>query len=108
MQGITINARLFEVLPTTNDTCCSQADLQSTSNTTESIENGCCSFTTEKLKIENYTNSVTAPFTAFIAVKPLHIIHLVPAVQSKPEPPLFVHNKHGGEEVIISNCQLLI
>ncbi len=107
--GITVNTQLFESLTSpTNDSCCLHADTEETHNISASLESGCCTFTTEKLKLGNYTHPVKISITTLSIVKALNLIALSPEVTPLQTLPLFVHNKHGGEKVIISNCQLLI
>jgi hypothetical protein len=72
------------------------------------MDSGCCTFITEKLKLTNYTNTAKISYTYVAVLKPFYFLPSTPELKESITQPIFVHNKHGGQEVIISNRQLLI
>jgi len=105
--GISVNTQLFGVVSPNTNSCCGAASNCSTDGS-GSFKSVCCTTTTEKIKITNYTQTVKVSFSAIAAEKPAHNIPSTPALQEHSVVPFFVHNKHGGQEVIIFNRQLLI
>jgi hypothetical protein len=105
--GISVNTQLFGVVASNTTSCCGPASHCST-DSTESVKSVCCTTTTEKIKITHYTQTVKVNFSAIPAEKPAHNIPSTPALKEHSVIPLYVHNKHGGQEVIISHRQLLI
>ena len=106
--GISINSSLFTSISVTEDTCCGISDAQCSSETTETFEKGCCTFTTEKLKLTDYIPSEPVTFSFTADILPAYFLPVAPRIQEKHILPLFIHNKHGGRDVMISNCQFLI
>lgn len=105
--GISVNTQLFGVIATNTNSCCGAASSCS-SDGSGSVKSVCCTTTSEKIKITNYTQTAKVNFSAIPAEKPAHNIPSTPALQEHSVIPFFVHNKHGGQEVIIYHRQLLI
>jgi hypothetical protein len=88
--------------------CCEKPPCSPLDEVSESLENGCCTFKIEKLAFTDYNNTND---TKIIAEYSIISYAQLPAVTSNLEKssfPIFIHNKHCGRDVLISNCQLII
>lgn len=106
--GISINTHLFETLSSADDSCCGPADAVCSTESSESMNSACCTFVTEKLKLTNYTNTAKISYSYIAVLRPFYFLPSTPELKEITTQPIFVHNKHGGQEVCISNRQLLI
>lgn len=106
--GTSINTHLFESLSSSDDACCSPEEAVCSTETSESMDSSCCTFITEKLKITNLIQTAKISYTAIAVLNPFYILPSTPELKESSIQPIFVHNKHGGQEVCISNRQLLI
>jgi len=106
--GISINTHIFESLSSSDDACCGTSEAVCSTDTTESMDSGCCTYVTEKLKLTNLIQTAKISFTAIAVLNPFYILPSAPELKENSIQPIFVHNKHGGQEVCISNRQLLI
>jgi hypothetical protein len=72
------------------------------------MEQECCTFTSEKLSLTDYNKSTLINLS--IVSLPLLSCRVLPIEkeQEKPFYPIEIHNKHGGRDVLISNCQFII
>jgi hypothetical protein len=98
---------LFETATENQQSCCGNSISQCASNEKERLEKGCCTFTSEKLKLSNYVPSEPVTLSIFAYIKPPNDLPVVPELLIHQTIPLFVHNKHGGRYIIITNCQFL-
>lgn len=106
--GISINTHVFETLSSSDDSCCGPTEAVYSTETSESMDSGCCTFITEKLKITNLIQTAKISHSAIAVLNPFYILPSTPELKESSVQPIFVHNKHGGQEVCISNRQLLI
>jgi hypothetical protein len=106
--GISIDTLLLETLATSNNSCCGSSGSGCATDTSKSMDSGCCTFITEKLKLTNFIHTAKISYSPIAVLNPFYSLHSTPELKESSAQPVFVHNKHGGEEVCISNCQLLI
>jgi len=107
--GKVIHADLFMHNHSLNSHCCySSTSCTPVPENTVSIDNNCCTFKVEKFNLTNFNPSVQLKINSESQIisfcHPVYIYEL----QEKPYLPLIFHNKHGGRDVLTSNCQLII
>ncbi|MBI5010566.1 MAG: hypothetical protein HZB98_13175 [Bacteroidia bacterium] len=93
----------------TNHSCNCNEGVSSCHNHDENaIESGCCTFVSEKLSLSDYNNSSLINIS--IVEQPVLSCQDLSTheQQEKSTFPLQILNKHGGRDVLISNCQLII
>ena len=74
----------------------------------EAMEAGCCTFISEKLSLSEYNKSTLINISV-VLLPVLSCQFLSPdEQQEKPSYPVEIQNKHGGRDVLLSNCQLII
>ena len=74
----------------------------------EAMEAGCCTFTSEKLSLSEYNKSTLINISD-VLLPVLSCQYLSSDVQQeKPSYPVEIHIKHGGRDVLLSHCQLII
>jgi hypothetical protein len=107
--GPSIETGLFENVAQIENSCCSDMDSHTSKPGVQSLESKCCTFVTESLKLNNYisTEKITLN-VSFDTEPPVYISSTHDAVSSVYLIPLSYHNKHGGRDLVISNCQYLI
>jgi len=72
------------------------------------IESDCCIFISEKLSLSDYNKSTLINISV-VELPVLSCPFLTSdEQQEKPTYPVQIQNKHGGRDVLISNCQLII
>jgi hypothetical protein len=106
--GISLSTGIFEPVSPAEDDCCSHFATHCSPASDQSLEKTCCTYITEKLKINNYISSEKVSFSVSTATEPPVFIspaYNAPVVYLKP---LSYHNKHGGRDLVVSNCQYLI
>lgn len=74
----------------------------------EAVTQECCTFTSEKLTLTDYnkTTLINLSVVSFPLLS-CRILTSEPG-QEKPLYPVDIHNKHGGRDVLITNCQFII
>ena len=107
--GKEIHADLFVHNHSLNSDCChNTTSCTPVSESNVSIDNNCCTFKVEKFKLTNFNPSVQLKINTESQIitfcHPVHIYDL----PEKPYLALFFHNKHGGRDVLTSNCQFII
>ena len=107
--GKEVHADLFVHNHSLNSDCCySTTSYTPASESTVSIDNNCCTFKVEKFNLKNFNPSTQLKINSESQIitfsHPVQIYEL----PEKPFLALFFHNKHGGRDVLTSNCQLII
>jgi len=106
--GISVSSGfLTAVSPVEND-CCSHFATHCSPVSSKSIEKKCCTYITENITLNNYLSPEKITFNETFENQPYFFIspdYSVPSVYVKL---LSYHNKHGGRDMVISNCQYLI
>lgn len=93
----------------TNHSCNCNEGVSSCHNHDENaIESVCCTFVSEKLSLSDYNNSSLINIS--VVEQPVLSCQYLSTYeqQEKSTFPLQILNKHGGRDVLISNCQLII
>jgi len=106
--GASVETGLFEQVAPVESSCCGDMDSQPFKSAENSLESTCCIYVTENLKLNNYISSEKITINVSSDIQPpvyLSTTYEVPTVYLKT---LSYHNKHGGRDMVISNCQYLI
>ena len=106
--GISVTSRVFEPVSLKDGKCCMDHDSHASPDGSAVMENGCCTLTNENLKITNYVAGVKHILFPAHNISPISFASFVPRDEKAKVISIFVYNKHGGQDVIISNCQILI
>lgn len=91
-----------------SDCCFNTLSCTPASERAESLDNDCCTFTVEKFNLANFNLSVQVKVSAEYPLVVICQTAHVNEFQQKPYLSLFIHNKHGGRDTLISNCQFII
>ncbi len=106
--GPSVETGLFEQAAPLESSCCGNMDSEPSIPVSESLDSKCCTYVTQNLKLNNYLTSEKVTFNVSCDFNsPVYFItaYEAPSVWLKP---LSYHNKHGGRDMVISNCQYLI
>jgi hypothetical protein len=106
--GPSVETGIFKAVAHGEKGCCGGLESQSSIPGTQSIEGKCCTYLTKNLKLNNYITSEKINFSVNFDIQaPAYIskAYEVPSIYLKP---LSYHNKHGGRDLVVSNCQYLI
>lgn len=87
---------------------CESASATSPDKNQKTLEPVCCIFSFEKLSLTEYTLTSLFDYSSgsVPALSNLYISHNQQL--EKPVCPVFIHNKHGGRDLLRSTCQLII
>ena len=91
-----------------NHACdCEEDESSCSTHEEEAMESGCCTFVSEKLSLSEYNKSTLINISVVLPV--ISCQYLSPdEQQEKPSYPVEIQNKHGGRDVLLANCQLII
>jgi len=106
--GPSVETGIFEQVAPAESSCCSDTDSQPIKPAEKSLESKCCTYLTENLKLNNYILSEKITLNISFDIQPTAYISTTYEVPSVYLKPLSYHNKHGGRDMVISNCQYLI
>lgn len=107
--GKEVHADLFVHNHSLNGDCCySTTSCTPVPENTVSIDNNCCTFTVEKFNLTNFNPSVQLKIHSESQIITFSHPAQIYELPEKPYLALFFHNKHGGRDVLTSNCQLII
>lgn len=107
--GVSVNTAIFSSDSPSENSCCAAYHSDCSPATSDLLTKGCCTFTTENLKLTNYF-PVQQFVISFIAeIQPVFMNEEIQLSEEQHKLPLFVHNKHGGgRDILITNRQFLI
>jgi len=87
---------------------CEQGSSSCHNHEKEVVQKECCTYSSVKLSVSDYNKSTITTLSA-VTVQLLSCMFLSPEPeQQKSLNPLNNHNKYGGRDVLISNCQFII
>ena len=102
------HTEFFSSVHTDHSCNCSEGVSSCHNHDENAIESDCCTFVSEKLSLSDYNKSTLINISV-VELPVLTCQYLSSDVQQeKPSFPVQIHNKHGGRDVLISNCQLII
>lgn len=107
--GVSVNTAIFSSATPDVGSCCAATRSCCSPTTSDYLSKGCCTFTTENLKLTNYF-PVQQFVISFIAeIQPVFMLEEIQLSEEQHIIPLFVQNKHGGgRDILITNRQFLI
>ena len=107
--GVSVNTTIFSSNSPSENSCCVASSSNCSQSKSDYLSGGCCTFTTENLKLTNYF-PVQQFVISFIAeMQPVFMPEELQLSERQHKLPVFVHNKHGGgRDILITNRQLLI
>ena len=106
--GYTLSTGIFSQPDMSGKNCCGNADESCAAGKNELTEGGCCTFTSEKLKLTNYLSSGKVAIAFLPCVQPVRWADEINQPPVSVTKPVSYHNKHGGRDVVISVHNLLI
>jgi len=106
--GVSVNTGIFTPISDDSGGCCGLSATHCSPDAAETLDKKCCTFKTEKLKVNNYISSDRVIFTYIADIQPAIPVQDEVFTSKKHATPSDFHNKHGGRDLIISNCQYLI
>ncbi len=107
--GVSVNTAIFSYDSPVENSCCADTHTCSSPGVSDNISSGCCTLTTENLKLTNYFPAKTFVISFISDIQPVFTQEEAAASEEQHIIPLFVHNKHGGgRNTVITNHQLLI
>lgn len=107
--GVSVNTTIFRTDSPSENSCCAASHSDCSPTTSDYLTKGCCTFTTENLKLTNYFPVQQFVFSFIAEIQPVIIFDEIQLPEEQHKLPLFVHNKHGGgRDILITNRQFLI
>ena len=106
--GPSVETGLFEQVAPVESSCCGDMDAKPFNTAEKSLESKCCTIATESLKLDNYIYSQKITFNGGYDIQAPLTISTTYNVPTEYLKALSYHNKHGGRDLVITNCQYLI
>lgn len=107
--GVSVNTTIFSSDSPSENSCCASSHSDCSQTATDYLSKGCCTFTTEDLKLTNYFPVQQFVISFMAEMQPVFMLEEIQLSEEQHKLPLFIHNKHGGgRDILITNRQFLI